>query len=136
MSEENKAAIRRLIEEGFNEDNVEVINELIAQDVVNHSAVPEHKHGIEGFRHINRWVRAAFSDIRYEIDDMIAEGDMVACRLTVTGTHDGDFRGSPLTGRRFFSDHVHWHRLADGKLVERWAVRDDLGSAQQLGLLS
>ena len=82
MSEENKAAIRRLIEEGFNEDNVEVINELIAQDVVNHSAVPEHKHGIEGFRHINRWVRAAFSDIRYEIDDMIAEGDMVACRLT------------------------------------------------------
>ncbi len=136
MSEENKAAIRRLIEEGFNEDNVEVIDELIAQDVVNHSAVPEHKHGIEGSRHINRWVRAAFSDIRYEIDDMIAEGDMVACRMTVTGTHDGDFRGSPPTGRRFSSDHVHWHRLADGKLVERWAVRDDLGSAQQLGLLS
>ena len=135
-SEENKALIRRLVEEVYNGNNLDLLDELVAQDFVNHSALPEHQHGIEGFRHVNRWVRAAFSDAHYAIHDMIAEGEMVACRLTLSGTHDGEFRGSPPTGRRFSVDHVHWHRLADGKLVERWAVRDDLGAAQQLGLLS
>jgi predicted ester cyclase len=66
---------------------------------------------------------------------MIAQGDKVACLITLSGTHDGEFQGSPPTGRRLSMDHVHWHRLVDGKLVERWAVRDDLGAAQQLGLL-
>jgi steroid delta-isomerase-like uncharacterized protein len=124
------------VEDVYNGNNLDVLDELVAQDAVNHSAVPEHKHGIEGFRHVNRWVRAAFSDVHYAIDDMIAEGDMVACRIAATGTHDGELRGSPPTGKRFSVDHVHWHRLADGKLVERWAVRDDLGAAHQLGLLS
>ena len=134
-AEENKAVIRRLVEEVYNDNNLDVLDELVAQDVVNHSAVPEHKHGIEGFRHVNRWVRAAFSDAHYAIDDMIAEGDMVAVRITASGTHDGEFMGSPPSGKRFSTDHVHWHRLADGKLVERWAVRDDLGTARQLDLL-
>ena len=135
-AEENKTVIRRLIEEVYNDNNLDVLYELVAQDMANHSAVPEHQHGIEGFKHVNRWVRAGFSDAHYEIEDMIAEGDMVACRITVSGTHDGDFQGTPPTGKRFSVDHVHWHRLADGKLVERWAVRDDLGAAQQLGMLS
>ena len=135
-AQENKAIIRRLIEEGYNKDNMDVIEELVAQNVINHSAVPEHQHDIENFKHVNRWVRAAFSDAHYQIDHMIAEGDMVAVRITASGTNDGEFRGNPPTGKRFSADHVHWHRLADGKLVERWAVRDDLGSAQQLGLLS
>ncbi len=135
-AEENKTVIRRLVEEVYNDNNLDVLYELVAQDMANHSAVPEHQHGIEGFKHVNRWVRAGFSDAHYEIEDMIAEGDMVACRITVSGTHDGDFQGTPPTGKRFSVDHVHWHRLADGKLVERWAVRDDLGAAQQLGMLS
>lgn len=67
---------------------------------------------------------------------MIAEGDMVAVRLTASGTHDGEFMGSPPTRKRFSTDHGHWHRLADGRLVERWAVRDDLGMARQLDLSS
>jgi steroid delta-isomerase-like uncharacterized protein len=135
-AEENKTVIRRLVEEVYNDNNLDVLYELVAQDMANHSAVPEHQHGIEGFKHVNRWVRAGFSDAHYEIEDMIAEGDMVACRITVSGTHDGDFQGTPPTGKRFSVDHVHWHRLADGKLVERWAVRDDLGAAQQLSMLS
>ena len=135
-AEENKALIRRLVDEVYNDNDLDVLDELVAQDIINHSAVPEHQHGIEGFRHVNEWVRAAFSDVHYEIEDMIAEGDMVACRITVSGTQDGEFQGNPPTGKRFSVDHVHWHCLADGKLVERWAVRDDLGAAQQLGLLS
>lgn len=134
-AEENKAVVRRLVEEVYNGNKLDALDELVAQDMVNHSAVPEHQHGIEGFRHVNRRVRAAFSDAPYPIDDMIAEGDMVACRITLSGTHDGEFRGSPPSGKRFSVDHVHWHRLAGGKLVERWAVRDDMGAAHQLGLL-
>ena len=135
QEEENKALIRRLVAEVYNQDDLDVLDELLAPDFVNHSAVPEHRHGIEAFKHVNRWVHAGFSDAHYEIEDMIAEGDRVACRITLTGTHDGEFQGSPPTGRRLSMEHVHWHRLAEGKLVERWAVRDDLGAAQQLGLL-
>jgi len=94
-AEENKAVIRRLVEEVYNGNNLDLLDELVAQDVVNHSAVPEHQHGIEGFRHVNSWVRDAFSDAHYRIDDMIAEGDMVACRITASGTQDGEFRGNP-----------------------------------------
>jgi predicted ester cyclase len=96
-AEENKTVIRRLVEEVYNDNNLDVLYELVAQDMANHSAVPEHQHGIEGFKHVNRWVRAGFSDAHYEIEDMIAEGDMVACRITVSGTHDGDFQGTPPT---------------------------------------
>jgi predicted ester cyclase len=94
-AQENKAIIRRLIEEGYNKDNMDVIEELVAQNVINHSAVPERQHGIESFKHVNRWVRAAFSDAHYQIDHMIAEGDMVAVRITASGTNDGEFRGNP-----------------------------------------
>jgi predicted ester cyclase len=61
---------------------------------------------------------------------------MVACRVTCSGTHEGELWGIPPTGKRFSVEHVHWHRLADGKLVERWGVRDDLGMMQQLGVIS
>ena len=135
QEEENKALILRLVQEVYNDNDLDVLDELLAQDFVNHSAVSEHRHGIEGFKHVNKWVRAGFSYAHYEIEDMIAEADRVACRITLTGTHDGVFQGSPPTGRRLRMDHVHWHRLAEGKVVERWAVRDDLGAAQQLGLL-
>jgi predicted ester cyclase len=94
-AEENKALIRRLVDEVYNDNDLDVLDKLVAQDIINHSAVPEHQHGIEGFRHVNEWVRAAFSDVHYEIEDMIAEGDMVACRITVSGTQDGEFRGNP-----------------------------------------
>ncbi len=78
-AEENKTVIRRLIEEVYNEDNQDVLDELVAPDVFNHSAVPEHQRGIEGFRYVNKWVLAAVPDVHYAIEDMIAEGDMVAC---------------------------------------------------------
>jgi predicted ester cyclase len=105
-AEENKAVIRRLVEEVYNLNDLDVLDELVALDIVNHSAVPEHQHGIEGFRRVNRCVRDAFSDAHYRIDDMIVEGDMVVCRITASGTHDGEFRGNPPTGKWFSVDHV------------------------------
>jgi len=62
QEEENKALIHRLVDEVYNQDDLDVLDELLAQDFVNHSAVPAHQHGIEGFKHVNRWLRAGFSD--------------------------------------------------------------------------
>ena len=135
MSEENKAVIRRLVEEVYNEGNLDVVDELVAPDLFDHAAVPEHQHGIDGFKHVLEWVRGTSSDVHYDIDDIIAEGDKVAVRMTQSGTHTGPIRDIPPTGKRFSVDYVHWFRLADGKIAEMWAVRDDLTRMQQLGLL-
>ena len=134
-AESNKAVVRRLIEEGYNEGRLDVVDELVAPDVFNHPAVPEHQHGIDGFKHVIVWVRDIAPDTHYQIDDIIAEGDKVAVRMTVSGTHTGPIGDIPPTGKRFSVDYVNWFRLADGKVAELWAVRDDLTRLQQLGLI-
>ncbi len=134
--ERNKDVIRRLIEEVYNEDNLKVVEQLIAPDIFDHAAVPEHQHGIDGFKHVMEWVRTFSSDVHYDIDDMIAEADKVAVRMTQSGTHTGSVKGLPPTGKRFSVDYVHWFRLEDGKVAEMWAVRDDLSRLEQLGLIT
>ncbi len=133
-AQDNKAVIRRLVEEVYNEGNLDVVDELVAPDLFDHAAVLEHQHGIDAFKHVITWVRDISSDVHYDIDDIIAEGDKVAVRMTQSGTQTGPIRDIP-TGRRFSVDHVHWFRLADGKVAEMWAVRDDLTRLQQLGLM-
>jgi steroid delta-isomerase-like uncharacterized protein len=133
-AEDNKAVIRRLIEEVYNEANLDVVDELVAPDIFDRAAVAEHQHGIDAFKHIMEWVREFSSDVHYDIDDIIAEGEKVAVRMTQSGTHTGTVRGIPPTGKRFSVDYVHWFRLANGKVAEMWAVRDDLTRLVQLGL--
>ncbi len=134
-AEDNKTLIRRLVDEVYNEGNLDVVDELVAPDVFNHAAVPEHQHGIAGFRHLIEWVREFSSDVHYDIDDIIAEGDKVAVRMTQSGTHTGTVRGIPPTGKSFSAEYVHWFRLADGKVAELWALTDHLSRLQQLGLM-
>ena len=134
-AEGNKAVIRRLIEEVYNEGNLDVVDELMAPDIFDHAAVPEHQHGIDGFKHVMEWVRQFSFDVHYDIDDIIAEGEKVAVRMTQSGTHSGAVRGISPTGKRFSVDYVHWFRLANGKVAEMWAVRDDLTRLQQLDLI-
>ncbi len=135
-AEENKAVIRRLFDEVANGHDLDVLEDLVAEDVVNHAATEEHKRGIEGFRHVMEWGHAMAPDARYEVLDMIAEGDMVACRVRASGTMQGEMFGVPPTGKSFSAEHVHWHRVVDGRLAERWAVRDDLGTLIQLGIIN
>jgi steroid delta-isomerase-like uncharacterized protein len=134
-AEVNKAVIRRLIKEVYNDGNLDVVDELVAADIFDHGAVPEHRHGIAGFKHVMEWVRTFSCDVHYEIDDIIAEGEKVAVRMTQSGTQTGSVRGNPPTGKRFSVDYVHWFRLEDGKVAEMWAVRDDLSRLEQLGLI-
>ncbi len=95
LAEENKAVIRRLIEEVYNQGNLDVVDRLVAPEVFNHPAAPEHQHGTDGFKHVIEWVRDIGLDTHYGIDDIISEGDKVAVRMTVSGTHTGTLRGIP-----------------------------------------
>ncbi len=134
-AEENKTLIRRLVDEVYNEGNLDVVDELVALEVFNHAAVPEHRHGIDGFKHLIEWVREFSPDVHYEIDDIIAEGEKVAVRMTQSGTHTGAVRGIPPTGKSFSAEYVHWFRLADGKVAELWALTEHLSRLKQLGLM-
>jgi predicted ester cyclase len=81
------------------------------------------------------WARNAFPDLHFEIEGLVAEGDMVAGRLTVSGTHEGSLMGEPPTGRSVRNNHMHFVRFRDGKAVEHWGLREDLGMMRQLGLV-
>ena len=89
------------------------------------------------------WLRAAYADLRWAIHDVVAEGDLVVVHATMSGRHVGPFvsydaagrpaQAFPPTGRTFATTQTHWFRLAEGKVIEHWANRDDLGTATQLG---
>jgi len=73
--------------------------------------------------------------VHFEIEELVAEGDIVAGRLTMSGTHEGPLMGTLPTGRSVRTNHMHFVRFRDGKAVEHWGVRDDLGMMRQLGLI-
>jgi steroid delta-isomerase-like uncharacterized protein len=134
-AEENKALFRRIYEELWNRGNLSVADEVIAPDFMNHSASPDSNRGPESVRGTLTWARNAFPDVHFEIEELVAEGDIVAGRLTMSGTHEGPLMGTPPTGRSVRTNHMHFVRFRDGKAVEHWGVRDDLGMMRQLGLI-
>lgn len=134
-ADENKALVRRFFEEAWNGHNPNVVDEVVSPDYFNHAAVAEHQHGTAGAKHILNWLMAAFLDTRFDIEDIIAEGDMVSIRGTASGTHEGEFAGISPTGKRFAVQQAHWVRVEGGKISEHWAVRDDLGMMRQLGAM-
>lgn len=132
MSEQNKAAIRRWLEEAANKGNLAVLDELLAPSYVYHGPGME-LHGPEALKQLVAAFRAAFPDLHAAIDDMVTEGDKVVTRWTATGTHRGEFMGIAPTGRRMSLPIIVITRFEAGKAVEDWEVYDGLGLMQQLG---
>ncbi len=133
--DENKALVRRFFDEMLNPGNAEVGDELFAVDAIDHAAFPDQVAGREGFKQAVRMVHAAFPDIRYTFEDMIAEGDRVATRWTLRGTQTGEFLGIPPTGKAVVVTGINVLRFANGQIVECWETWDRLGLMQQLGVL-
>ena len=131
--EANKAIVRRFVEDVLAGGDFAVLAELTTPDCVECTALPGQPPG-EGTvaRYMVLW-RAAFPDLQIIIEDMIAEGDRVAVRSTVCGTHQGDFLGLPPTDRRVAVVAMELYRLVAGQIVERWAVVDTLALLRQLG---
>ena len=136
MSDENKALVRREIEELFNQGgNLDVAEEVYAPDFVGHDpTMPEAIHGIEGARQFAAGMRSAFPDLTCTIEDQVAEGDKVVTRWRASGTHQGETEGlgSP-TGNRMEMTGISIERLSEGKVVESWDNYDAMGMMQQLG---
>ena len=132
--EENKANDRRLIEEGWNQGNTAVFDELLAANYVAHDPTGP-IHGPEGFKQFYATYRTAFPDTHLAIEDQIAEGDKVTTRWTGTGTHQGPLMGIPPSGKHVTVTGITITRFADGKAVEAWFNFDALGMLQQIGAI-
>ncbi len=134
--EENKAVVRRFLEEIFNEGNLDVADELFAPDYVLHDpAAPEEVRGPEGIKQYVGMYRSAYPDTHFTIEDQIAEGDKVVTRWTGQGTHEGELMGIPPSGNRVTVTGILLDRVSGGKIEEGWVNYDALGMMQQIGAI-
>jgi steroid delta-isomerase-like uncharacterized protein len=136
-TEDNKALMRRFYEEVVNKKNLAAIDDFLAPNFVNHSAsqLGLTGGGIQEVKQLMSMTMAAFPDLHYAIEDLIAEGDKVVARLTISGTHQGVFMGIPPTGKHVTVTDIELFRIANGKAVENWVQPDFLGLLQQLGVV-
>ena len=132
---ENKARLRRGMELSMNEQQLDAVDEVLSPDYVNHG-LPAPEPGPEGFKQLIRMFHAAFPDLYINLEDMVAEGNLVASRGRMTGTHRGDFMGIPATGKPVDVGYMDlWRFDAAGKAIENWVQLDQLGLMQQLGVV-
>jgi predicted ester cyclase len=133
-AKKNKEAVRRVIEEAFNKGNLTVVDGVMSAEYVYHSSLGDAK-GPDGFKKTVNMFRAAFPDIHSIIEDIVAEGDKVATRATLRGTHKGEFMGIAPTGKNINVAVSGLVRFAGEKEVEAWGNMDMLAVYQQLGVI-
>lgn len=136
MGDGNKRLARRALDELYEKGQLELADELIHPAFVDHD--PAHDDQLTGPESVKRTVarlRSAFGDLRFEVEAEIAEEDKVVQLVTMSGRHIGPLLGREPTGNAFSVRHVYIWRLAEGKIIDHWGSRDDLGLLQQLGLL-
>ena len=133
--EGNRAIAAAMVERVMNQGDLAAAEEYYAAGYVEHDVLPPAiPPGPEGIRQLFGMLRAAFPDLHYSVDDVVAEGDKVVQRVTGSGTMRGPLFGMPDTGRSASWSEIHVSRFAGGKVVEHWSVTDQLGMLQQLGL--
>lgn len=132
-SERNKALIRRLFDEVLNAGNFGLLDQLIGASYVEHNPVAKQAAGAAGIRERIQTMRTAFPDLRFVVDELIAEDAIVAARYHWQGTHKGPFLGIAPTGRRLSVRGMDFYRLDDGRVIEHWDVVDEFGMLSQLG---
>jgi steroid delta-isomerase-like uncharacterized protein len=135
MSTENKESMRRFFDEVVNGGDVALIDELLAADFVEHEEFPGLAGGREGTKQFFTLMRTAFPDLRVDLDDLIAEGDKVVARSSMSGTHKAEFMGMAPTGSQFRVSVIDVVRFSGGKAVEHWGVTDTAGMMEQLGVV-
>jgi steroid delta-isomerase-like uncharacterized protein len=135
-TEENKALARRWFEDLFNAGNLEVAEEIVAPDHVNHDpTLPDIPPGPEGQKQIVNLYRGAFTNAHISVEDQLAEGDRVVTRWTGSGTHQGELMGVAPTGNQVTITGLTINRISEGKIVESWSNYDALGMMRQIGAI-
>ena len=135
-AEKDNKAIMRQFWDVWEQGNIDLLDELLAPEYVNHTlATPDLPSGPEGVKEVVSMFRSGVPDLRVVIEDMIAEGDRVATRYALEGTHGGDLFGVAPTGRHLTIKSMTVERLSGGKIVEHWRVTDELDMMRQLGAI-
>ena len=132
--EENKNIVRRY-QEIYNSNNLDALVEVLSENLLTPRIMPGVQHGVEGAKAAHQVMVTGFPDYQTVIDDLIAEGDKVAARITMTGTNTGSFMGIPPTGKYITFAGIYIVRIADGKIVEHWGEEDGVALLQQLGVM-
>ena len=132
--EENKALVRRVIEEVWNQGKLDVAGEIFATDYIFHAPLPGEVRGPEGLKQRVSMYRTGVPDLQLTIEDQVAEGDKVVTRWTSTGTHKGKLMGIPPTGVKMTVTGIEISRIAGGKIMKKGENWDALGMWQQLGV--
>ena len=135
-AEANKALIRRLIDEAFNQGDLNVIPKALADDYLDHQAGPGAPRGPAALVGFVIAFRATLPDVEVTVEDLVAEGDRVPLRVTWRGTQLGPLGNVPATGKPVEFVGYHLYRVEDGKLAEHWGLQDDLGLLLQLGVIA
>ncbi|MCZ7571710.1 MAG: ester cyclase [Ardenticatenaceae bacterium] len=134
-SEENKAIVRRY-QDAYNRNDLDALDDLVAEDIISHNHAPGVPQGLQGSKLVHQATVAAMPDYHVVTEDLFAEGDKVVARIRMVGTHTGaDFLGVPANGRKIDVPAISIFRIADGKIVEHWAQADNTQLMQQLGLM-
>jgi steroid delta-isomerase-like uncharacterized protein len=135
MASENKAIVRRLYEEVWNKRRVELVDELISPSHAMHNNyIPDSCIGPEAYkREVARFV-TGFPDLRFTVEDIVAENDKVVVAWTISGTHRGEFRGISPTGKKVSVEGITINQIANGKIMDSYISLDYLGLMQQLGI--
>jgi steroid delta-isomerase-like uncharacterized protein len=132
MSQQNKAAVEHLLQ-AFASAPESAVSEHFTRDWVNHDPSLPPLQGLEGAAELVRLWRTAFSNLKVELEDSVAEGDKVACRFRISGTHTGPLMGFPASGKAISVLATGIFRLVDGKAKDNWVNFDALGLLQQIG---
>jgi predicted ester cyclase len=134
-AEDNKALVRRFVDEVQSAGNIDLIDEICSSEFVNHSTPPGIPPDCQGIKILTAMFRGAFPDSYFTVEDMVAEGDKVVTRKTFHGTHEGEFMGIPPSGRVVSMGLIDIVRISEGRVVEHWSEGDSLGMMQQLGVI-
>jgi steroid delta-isomerase-like uncharacterized protein len=132
--DDNKALVRRFIDEIFVQGRPESVDALLSDDFVGHTW-PSTGHPKDDLKAAIARTSKGLSDPRFIVDDLIGEGDRVVARLTAEATQTGEIMGMPASGKRYSIGEIHIFRLRDGKVSEHWHQFDQMGMMRQLGVM-
>ncbi len=131
----NIAQMKKFYTEVVNKGNYELMDQLCAPDFIEHEELPVVEQNLAGVKQFFRMYRAAFPDLKFEIEQMFAKDDKVVTYITITGTHKGEFMGNPASGKKISLKGIDIVRFVDGKATEHWGVTDTMTMMHQIGAI-
>jgi len=123
-AQDDEASLRRFYEEAVNQGHLELFDQMLAENFVEHEELPGFEPGREGVKQWFGLMRTAFPDLKFEVEFTMVDGDRVAAYVTVSGTQKAEFMGVPSQGRAFRVKAIDIIRFENGKAVEHWGVSD------------